>query len=236
MEIMKKKLIAAVNIMIFVLTSFFLAGCGKEAETQGAQFHSPSCVTDLNVKTTQADRILLNISPSRIFLAIRQEAQGIRDMDSAFCKRRAAMELSTYLYTYKLLNYDSDGLSWNFLIAMRLDALSNLNYNLSFLFGVPWRIIVSPRVSISFFDWIGNIIVILFDFFLGVFMIVVGPFIGFICHPFESLANLTIGFAYIPQYGWEQYKFYVSNVNLIASVWDLILMLYWDILRTFFLF
>lgn len=65
-------------------------------------------------------------------------------------------------------------------------------------------------------------------------MLPVGPFIGFICHPFESLANLTIGFAYIPEYGWEQYKAYVTHVNLIASAWDVIRCIFAIILRTLF--
>ena len=235
---MKRKIVVAVNAVVFVLIGCFLAGCGKEMETRGSKLYAPSCVTDLNVKTAQADRILLNISSDRL-LAARPEARGIdnnllyRDKDSAYCKRKASGELALYLYTYKLLNYDNDdGLSRNFLVAMRMDALSNLNYNLTFLCGVLWRIIISPRVSTSFFDWIGNIIVILFDFCLGVVMLAVGPFIGFICHPFESLANLTVGFTYFPEYGWEQYKAYVTHVNLIASAWDMIRFLYVILLRT----
>lgn len=153
---MKRKTIVSANAIMLVLISCFIAGCGKEIETRGSQFYAPSCVTDLNVKTAQADRILLNISSDR-WMAARAEARGIdnnllyRDKDSAYCKRKASGELALYLYTYKLLNYDSDGLSWNFLVAMRMDALSNLNYNLTFLFGILWRIIISPRVSTSFF-------------------------------------------------------------------------------------
>ena len=132
---MKRSVAFLFNIMLCVVAAGLLTGCGNESETAGSPFYAPNCVTDLNVKTTSADRIMLNILSDR-FLAARPESRGIdnnllyRDKDSAFCKRKASAELAMYLYNYKLLNYDISGdLSWNFLVAMRLDAYSNFNYN-----------------------------------------------------------------------------------------------------------
>ena len=237
---MKRSVAFLFNIMLCVVAAGLLTGCGNESETAGGPFYAPSCMTDLNVKKTSADRILLNILSDR-FLAARPESRGIdnnllyRDKDSAFCKRKASGELAVYLYNYKLLNYDISGdLSWNFLVAMRLDAYSNFNYNLGALCLVPRKIIISPRVSTSFFGWIGNIIVVLFDACLALVMLFVGPIIGMICHPFESLANIIAGVLYIPEYGFEQYKGYILNVNFVASVWDTLKLLFYVVLHTLF--
>lgn len=55
----------------------------------------------------------------------------------------------------------------------------------------------------------------------GVFAIVGIPcsfVINTICHPLETLANLTVGVAYFGD-GWGTY---VANTNLIVTLWDLI--------------
>ena len=208
-----------------ILLAIFVAGCGNEDESRGAARYGLSYVTDLCVNTSSTDRILLNITSDRKLFA-RPTARGIdnfslyRDKDSAFCKRKSSFEIATYLYDYKLLNYSGDGLSSNFLLAMRWDAVSNFQYNLLSLCHIPRKIIISPRVSYSFFNWIGNIITIFIDTCLALVMLFVGPVIGFICHPIESLANLTVGCLYFSEYGMEQYWTYIKHVNLIASIWD----------------
>ena len=105
---------------------------------------------------------------------------------------------------------------------MRWDAVSNFQYNLLSLCHIPRKIIISPRVSFSFFNWIGNIITIFIDACLALIMLFVGPVIGFVCHPIESLANLTVGCLYFSEYGMEQYWTYIKHVNLIASIWDIL--------------
>ena len=217
----------SLNFLPAILLAIFIAGCGNENENCGATRYGVSYVTDLHVNTSAADRILLNISSDRKLFA-RPTAKGIdnfslyRDKDSAFCKRKSAFEIATYLYDYKLLNYSGDGLSGNFLLAMRWDAASNFSYNLMSLCHIPRKIIISPRVSYSFFHWISNLITIIIDACLALIMLFVGPVIGFICHPFESLANLTVGLLYFTEYGMEQYWTYVKHVNLIASIWDIL--------------
>lgn len=229
--------------MILRITSLFLlaiilTGCGQRQENHGSQYYQLNYVSDLCVKKTSADRILLNISSQRI-LASRPRQRGIdqnllfRDTDSAFCKRMAATELALYLFDYKFLNYAPDGkLSCNFLLAMRLDAISNLKYNLLSLVNIPRRIIILPRVSVSFVDWIGNLITVVIDLLLALIMLFIGPVIGFICHPLESLANFTIGLLYIPDYGIEQYLAYIKQVNLISSVWYTLKAIFVIIMRT----
>ena len=210
-----------------VLLTIFSVGCGSEEESHGAARYGVSYVTDLHVNTSAADRILLNISSDRKLFA-RPTAKGIdnfslyRDKDSAFCKRKSAFEIAAYLYDYKLLNYSGNGLSGNFLLAMRWDAATNFLYNLLSLCHIPRKIIISPRVSYSFFHWISNIITIIIDGCLALIMLFVGPVIGFICHPWESLANLTIGILYFSEYGTEQYWSYIKSVNLIATAWDVL--------------
>lgn len=232
---MKRSVAFLFNIMLCVVAAGLLTGCGNESETAGSPFYAPSCMTDLNVKTTSADRILLNINED---LADARRAETCNsllydDVDSAFCKRWTSGKLAFFLYNYKLLNYNIDGgLSWNFLVAMRMDAYSNFNYNLGALCLVPRKIIISPRVSTSFFGWIGNIIVVLFDACLALVMLFVGPIIGMICHPFESLANITIGLLYIPEHGFVQYKEYILHVNLVASLWATLKLLGWIVVRT----
>lgn len=118
-----------------ILLTIFVAGCGNKDESRGAALYGVSYVTDLHVNTSSADRILLNITSTRKLFA-RPTAKGIdevslyRDKDSAFCKRKSSFEIATYLYDYKLLNYSGDGLSSNFLLAMRCDGMLYLIFNI----------------------------------------------------------------------------------------------------------
>ena len=216
-----------------------ITGCGKEAEAFGGTYYVPNSVSDFKVKLTSADKIYFNVYNAelqeRIYTKQYHNSVVYKDIDSAFCKRKATVELSLYPYSYKLLNYKEDGsLSGNFLIAMRLDAASNFGYNLVSLCRIPNRLIISPRVSTGLFDWLWNIIIIAWDLVLSFVMLFIAPIIGFICHPWESLSNLTIGILYIPTDGFEQYCKYVKGTNIIMSVWDLLKCLCIVLIRTIF--
>jgi len=239
---MSKK--SAKNLLLFLsfLICFLITGCGKEKETYGGTYYIPPSgfVTDLKVKLSSSDKIYMNVFNNefqeRLYRRSGHHDIVYKDTDSALCKRRMAFfELGLIPYSYKFLNYQEDGsLSGNFLVAMRLDAVSNFGYNLVSLCRIPNRLIISPRVSTGLLDWFGNIAIIMWDLFLSLVMLFLGPIIGFVCHPWESLSNLIAGILYIPPDGFEQYWKYLKNTNLIMSIWDLLKCLWIILLRTVF--
>lgn len=66
------------------------------------------------------------------------------------------------------------------------------------------------------FVW--NILQLLIGIVAAIVRTVVATQIGAVCHPLETLANLTAGLFYFGPGWWR----YVLHTNFIASLWDLI--------------
>ena len=147
---------------------------------------------------------------------------------SAFSKRKNALTLSQEQYSYKWFSYATLGSlpEPKFLLAFHLDGVSNVIYNVSYLASIPNRVIVSCHLTYSIID----IIHIILGGLSALFMLPVSFLIGTICHPWETLANLTVGIIFIPPdsmsvFSWDYWSLwwdYVCNTNIIASLWDLL--------------
>lgn len=163
---------------------------------------------------------------------------------NAFSKRKAALFLGRGVIDYCFGNYDYVGQRYEsggfltggsysyyptkkplFLICMKFDAVSNLLYNVSYIFSIPAKLIHSTKVADGIMDYIGIVISLAFGTLMSVVMISVGTIVGFICHPFESLANLIVGFDISLSADFIKNLLdtnYIYHVNLIYSLVDLL--------------
>lgn len=125
---------------------------------------------------------------------------------SAYTKRVMALLMGRCGYTYTFKNY------------FNLDGASGIIYNTAYVFSIPRKMLTGMLTSEGAIEYLCNTTKLLIG---GVFAIVGIPcsfVINTICHPFETLANLTVGVAYFGN-GWGTY---VANTNLIVTLWDLI--------------
>ena len=125
---------------------------------------------------------------------------------SAYTKRVMALLMARCGYTYTFKNY------------VNLDGVSGLIYNTAYVFSIPRKILTGMLTAEGAGEYLWNTTKLLVG---GVFAVVGIPLslvVNTVCHPIETLANLTVGVAYFGE-GWGTY---VANTNLIASLWDLI--------------
>lgn len=126
--------------------------------------------------------------------------------ESAYAKRKVALLMARCGYTYTFKNY------------IVFDGVSGLIYNTAYLFSIPRKLLSGMLALVGVKEYLWNSTKLLIG---GVFAVIGIPcafIVNTLCHPFETLANLTIGVAYFGQ-GWFHY---VLNTNLVASLWDLL--------------
>lgn len=131
---------------------------------------------------------------------------GIDSYRSACLKREMALLMGRCGYTYTFKSY------------FNLDGASGIIYNTAYVFSIPRKILTGMLTAEGVIEYLCNATKLLIG---GVFAIVGIPcsfVINTICHPLETLANLTVGVAYFGD-GWGTY---VANTNLIVTLWDLI--------------
>lgn len=166
---------------------------------------------------------------------------------NALAKRKSALFLGRGVIDYCLVNYDYNGKIYEsggffterysyrpvmkplFLICMKFDAVSNVLYNVSYIFSIPAKLIHGTKVSNGIGDYTGIVLQLAIGGTLASIMIPAGFTIGFICHPFESLANMFVGFS-VSSYSLTELlsldfikntSNYSYNVNLVSSAVDL---------------
>lgn len=179
-----------------------------------------------------SDEELLHLSLQKqqeLFLTRNKHFMNYHYSNSAFTKRKTALGLSRTHYSYKWFNYQPYPESWpslKFLLAFQLDGVSNVIYNTSYLCNIPKKVQVSCHLSHSIID----VIYLIWGGLSALFMLPLSFLIGTICHPWETLANLTVGIIFIPPDSisvfsgdyWRLYWDYVCNTNIITSLWDLL--------------
>ena len=158
---------------------------------------------------------------------------------NGYTEKKAAFIAGANLISYRWLAYDYDNKSVTFpkfLYSMHFDAVSNVIYNVSYIFSVPYKLIRFPILVFSQMfkgenSWsfglclkevIWMIMQLAFGLVSAVFMLVPGFLIGFIFHPLQSLGNILIN------------PLHPIKCNLIASVWDLAMAVIRPIIRIFF--
>ena len=125
---------------------------------------------------------------------------------SAYSKRVVALLMARTCYTYTFKNY------------INMDGVSGLIYNTAYVFSIPRKLLTGIFIADGICEYLKNSAKLLIG---GVFAVAGIPcsfVINTICHPIETLANLTVGVAYFGDDWFE----YVRNTNLVVSLWDLI--------------
>lgn len=223
---------------VLLIQAILLTGCGKDysrGEAEGENRLSLPNV-DITVRRSKED---LAFAKDGFPSSMRENDAEIFAKEyfknTAAAKRKAALKLGRELFYYKLLNYAPDpamgsSLSPNFLLAIRLDGVSGLLYNTAYLFSLPCKVLKSFQISSDFWNWLADICSLLLGSGVALLMIPGGLIIGTICHPIETLANLTCGIFYwppetVPLFSAEYlsvWRDYVCNTNLLVSAWDLL--------------
>lgn len=147
--------------------------------------------------------------------------------NTACSKRKAALEMSREIWTYSIKSYVS------------LDGVSGFIYNVGYICSVPHKIVRGFFCMDGVVCYAGA----LFKLALGTVAATVGlvaaPVINTLCHPCETLANLTVGAVFLDLDNTHKalgmnYGKYIFNTNLIATLWDLIWgAIVWPLLQTF---
>ena len=125
--------------------------------------------------------------------------------DYAFNKRAAALIVARCGLTYQFGNY------------YNLDGVSGLIYNVAYLFSIPRKILTYWKCADGVMGYLWGIVLVLFGGLCSIVGCVAAPVINTICHPLETLSNLTIGVFY-----FDNWLTCVWRTNLLASLWDLI--------------
>lgn len=163
------------------------------------------------------------------------DAQLVEDGDiRLYAKRNAAMIAGSNVISYQWLvfNYKTKNISLpKPLFAMNFDGVSNLLYNITYITSIPYKFIhfsilcfnsiqdFGVLESLKLFIWM--LIQLLFGFYSAIIMLIVGPVVGLICHPLETLGNLTFSL-----------KSPTMN-NLIVTIFDLIISIVKPLIRIF---
>ena len=132
---------------------------------------------------------------------------GLRpEVDCACAKRKAALLWARCKYTYEFGSY------------YNLDGVSGLIYNACYIASVPRKLIVYLRSADGVLGYAWGIVQLLFGVICAVVGCVLSVVVNTLCHPFETLSNLTVGVFYFSS-DWIEY---VTHTNILASLWDLV--------------
>lgn len=186
-----------------------LSGCGKRMEWNEDRTTS---VIGANI-----DRISLNYADA---LYQRSYVDGFGAIgpcrpdlgnNTACSMRKAALQMSREIWTYTFQSY------------IALDGVSGVLYNVGYLCSVPHKIVRGLFCMDGLFCYAGALFKLALGSVCAVIGIFASPVINTICHPFATLANLTVGLVCIFQSEFGlTYTKYIFHTNIIASLIDLI--------------
>lgn len=126
--------------------------------------------------------------------------------NEACTNRKLALAMARGLWSYKFPNY------------FYMDGVSGLIYNVTYLASVPAKALAGLRSSDGIFGYVGDLLKLLLGAIAAIIGIFAATIFNTICHPFQTIANLTIGLLYFDSGWWT----YVTHTNIFASLWDLI--------------
>ena len=196
-------------LMAFMASTLFLvSGCGK-----GREWHSQSsypvgiCGADITVYLNYADALYYDNYKERLGCDIVSRWSC---SDTAFAKRGAALNMAKEVYSYSFKNY------------VLLDGVSGFLYNLCYIVSIPHKLLRGLMCLDGVGCYIGGVAKLGIGLVASVIGLVAAPVINTICHPLETLANVTVG---LPVNFLEDYDmpwwYYMGRTNLVATLWDL---------------
>ena len=125
--------------------------------------------------------------------------------DYAFNKRNAALIVARTGFTYQFGNY------------YHLDGVSGLIYNVAYLFSIPRKILTYWKCADGITGYLWGVLMLLFGGLCSIVGCVLATVVNTLCHPIETLANLTVGVVY-----FDHWFTCLIRTNIVASLWDLI--------------
>lgn len=213
--------------MVAAATAFLMAGCAdKDAvefaelviaaqEVQDSYANMPANVRMLYEYEDRQDPLSLGKSD---VLFIVHNAKN-KKSDFEFCRRafgeqkgdactnrKLALAMARGMWSYKFSNY------------FHLDGVSGLIYNVTYIASIPAKALTGLRSSDGVFGYVGDLIKLLLGAIAAIIGIFAATILNTLCHPLQTIANLTIGLFYFDS-GWFSYVF---STNFIASLWDLV--------------
>ena len=186
----------------------FCAGCADEESIYRAKSRQIALSEETGINLGLSDILYIDAQSERDPLVRQFLYQTVKDeyTDSAWFKRQYSLACARGLLSYQFRTY------------FYFDGVSALAYNTAYLFSVPNKIMMSFFCADGVLGFVWNILLLLVGMVFSLVGVVVATLLGVICHPFETLANLTIGLFYFGSGWWR----YVLHTNIIASLWDLI--------------
>lgn len=157
----------------------------------------PSLFDGTCVGLRGADLIYIFIKQSSPFLSLIEPVLESKEFSSASGMRDIALAYGrgTIEYTVLIRSLNGD-VKFPYLFATQFDAVSNVLYNISYLFSIPSKFVYAFRGNIDGGWYITGPLFLIFAFAWGslavMIMIVPSFIIGFIFHPINSILNLTI--------------------------------------------
>lgn len=209
-------------MLCMLLPLLGLTGCGKSDWKDGDRFTQGVIGADIDISYNEADFLYRQSYQKSFGLYTGGGYFGGEGTyipsDWACSKRGAAVSMAREVFTYSFKNY------------FMLDGVSGFIYNVGYIFSVPHKALRGLRCM----DGIGGYLGALFKLAWGTVAAAVGvvasPIINTVIHPFETLANLTVGIIHVDGIEWLGihpsgsncgWFGYVLRTNLIASLWDL---------------
>lgn len=125
--------------------------------------------------------------------------------DYAFSKRTAALLVARCGFTYQFGNY------------YHLDGVSGLIYNVTYFFSIPRKLMTYWKCADGVTGYLYGVLLLIVGGVCSVVGCALATVVNTLCHPVETLANLTVGLAC-----FDNWFDCVIRTNLLASLWDLI--------------
>lgn len=196
--------------MLAAATALLSSGCASEDEVAQAE----RCCADLSEMyrdvVGKSDMLYISsiANDCRDPLVMRFLFQNVKDeyADSAWFKRLHALAMARGFLTYQFRTY------------IYYDGISGLLYNTAYLASAPNKVLSCLKCSDGVLGYVCDMFKLLFGILLSIVGLVAAPLVGLLCHPIETLANLTVGVFYFGPGWWT----YVTHTNIFASLWDLI--------------
>ena len=195
-------------ILLAVVGLSIISGCADEETIYRAKSRQAVLSETTGVNLGLSDLLYVEAQSERdplvrefLYKTVKEEYK-----DSAWFKRQFSLAYARGFLSYQFRSY------------FYFDGVSALTYNTAYLFSVPNKIVMSFFCADGVLGFAWNILQLLLGMVAALVGVVAATLLGAICHPFETLANLTAGIFYFGP-GWWRYVF---HTNFLASLWDLI--------------
>lgn len=212
----------ASSLALMTLATTLVVGCGKRMEWD-ENSHGTIAVPGVSLLsiTEAGEYVNPNYADALYYESYRK---GFGTMgtyhadlgsDTACSKRKAALDMSREVWSYSFKGYVS------------MDGVSSLIYNTGYICSVPHKIIRGLFCMDGLICYMGALFKLALGTVCATIGIVTQTVVGAICHPFETLANLTVGVIGFDIFEDNScmgltYAKYIFHTNIIASLWDLI--------------